>query len=92
MHSSFLDHITITAPSLTAGVEYVRRTLGIMPQVGGEHPSRRARCPRARPTSSIDYWRTGRFHASGRDSRIWQKGSAMRRQLDYAIASQRSST
>jgi Glyoxalase-like domain len=35
---AFLDHITITAPSLTAGVEYVRQTLGVMPQVGGEHP------------------------------------------------------
>ena len=38
MPSSFIDHITITAPSLSAGVEYVRRTLGVMPQVGGEHP------------------------------------------------------
>jgi hypothetical protein len=42
--------------------------------------------------SSIDYSRTGRFHASVRDSRTWPKGSAMKRQLDYAIASQRSST
>jgi catechol 2,3-dioxygenase-like lactoylglutathione lyase family enzyme len=33
-----IDHITITAPNLTAGVEFVRRTLGVMPQVGGEHP------------------------------------------------------
>ena len=37
MHS-FLDHITITAPSLAVGIEYVHRTLGVMPQVGGEHP------------------------------------------------------
>ncbi len=33
-----IDHITITAPNLAVGVEFVRRSLGIMPQVGGEHP------------------------------------------------------
>jgi hypothetical protein len=33
-----LDHITITAPTLAVGVEYVRETLGVAPQVGGEHP------------------------------------------------------
>lgn len=32
------DHITIVAPSLAAGVEYVRQTLGVTPQPGGEHP------------------------------------------------------
>jgi len=33
-----IDHITITAPSLPVGVEFVVRTLGVTPQVGGEHP------------------------------------------------------
>jgi len=33
-----IDHLTITAPSLAVGVEFVARTLGVMPQVGGEHP------------------------------------------------------
>ena len=33
-----IDHITITAPSLAVGVEFVARTLGVTPQVGGEHP------------------------------------------------------
>jgi hypothetical protein len=33
-----IDHITITAPSLAVGVEFVRRSLGVTPQVGGEHP------------------------------------------------------
>jgi len=33
-----IDHIVITAPDLAAGVEFVRRSLGVMPQVGGEHP------------------------------------------------------
>ncbi len=28
----------ITAPTLTVGVEYVRETLGVAPQLGGEHP------------------------------------------------------
>ncbi len=35
---SRLDHLTITAPSLESGVDYVRQTLGVDPQVGGEHP------------------------------------------------------
>jgi hypothetical protein len=38
MLSSRIDHITVTAPSLTAGVEYVSRVLGVTPQKGGEHP------------------------------------------------------
>lgn len=38
MPKSHIDHIAITAPSLEAGVEYVRQTLGVSPQVGGEHP------------------------------------------------------
>lgn len=38
MLRSHMDHIAITAPSLEAGVEYVRQTPGVSPQVGGEHP------------------------------------------------------
>ena len=38
MHRSYLDHIAVTAPSLASGVDYVRRTLGVTPQGGGEHP------------------------------------------------------
>ena len=38
MLHSRLDHIAVTAPSLAVGVEYVRQTLGVTPQVGGEHP------------------------------------------------------
>ncbi|WP_374088983.1 VOC family protein [Methylomicrobium lacus] len=38
MLRSHIDHIVITAPSLEVGVEYVRQTLGVIPQVGGEHP------------------------------------------------------
>lgn len=37
LHSK-LDHIAVTAPSLEAGVEYVRQALGVTPQAGGEHP------------------------------------------------------
>jgi len=33
-----VDHITIVAPTLAAGVEHVRRKLGVTPQMGGEHP------------------------------------------------------
>lgn len=33
-----LDHLAITAPCLEAGVEFVRRSLGVSPQVGGAHP------------------------------------------------------
>lgn len=38
MLRSHMDHIAITAPSLEGGVEYVRQTLGMSPQAGGEHP------------------------------------------------------
>ena len=38
MLDSELDHIAVTAPSLAVGVEYVRQTLGVTPQAGGEHP------------------------------------------------------
>jgi hypothetical protein len=33
-----IGHITITASNLVIGVEFVRRSLGVSPQVGGEHP------------------------------------------------------
>lgn len=33
-----IDHITITSPSLEAGSEFVAERLGVMPQMGGEHP------------------------------------------------------
>lgn len=38
MPQTFLDHLTVTAPSLEAGSEFVREVLGIAPQNGGEHP------------------------------------------------------
>lgn len=38
MPHSFLDHITVTAFSLEAGAELVTQSLGVTPQVGGEHP------------------------------------------------------
>jgi len=38
MLRSHMDHMVIIAPSLEVGVEYVRQTLGVNPQVGGEHP------------------------------------------------------
>jgi len=34
----FIDHITVTAPSLDAGASWVRKVLGVSPQAGGEHP------------------------------------------------------
>jgi hypothetical protein len=38
MSASRIDHITVTAASLTIGAEFVHRTLGVMPQAGGKHP------------------------------------------------------
>lgn len=35
---TFLDHIAVTAFSLEAGAAFVRETLGVSPQAGGEHP------------------------------------------------------
>ncbi len=32
-----IDHIVITAPDFAGGAELVRRSLGVMPQAGGEH-------------------------------------------------------
>jgi hypothetical protein len=33
-----IDHITVTAPTLEVGAEFVRQALGVTPQAGGEHP------------------------------------------------------
>ncbi|WP_423836785.1 VOC family protein [Stutzerimonas stutzeri] len=33
-----IDHITITAPSLSKGSDLVYESLGVRPQQGGEHP------------------------------------------------------
>jgi hypothetical protein len=38
MHPCQLDHITITAPTLAQGAAFVRDTLGVELQAGGEHP------------------------------------------------------
>ena len=38
MPASQIDHITITAPTLESGAAAILRTLGVMPQAGGEHP------------------------------------------------------
>lgn len=38
MSRSLLDHLTVTAFSLEAGATFVSETLGVSPQVGGEHP------------------------------------------------------
>lgn len=38
MPRCYIDHITITAPSLEAGSKLVQQTLGVAPQTGGEHP------------------------------------------------------
>lgn len=38
MSASRIDHITVTAASLSIGAEFVHRTLGVMPQAGGKHP------------------------------------------------------
>mgnify|MGYP004702096133 CR=1 FL=1 len=37
MPRSFIDHLVVTAPSLETGAAYVRNTLGVAPQTGGEH-------------------------------------------------------
>lgn len=33
-----IDHLVVTAPSLATGALYVRQTLGVEPEPGGEHP------------------------------------------------------
>lgn len=38
MTPSYIDHLTITAPTLEAGAAFVEQTLGVTPQKGGEHP------------------------------------------------------
>jgi hypothetical protein len=37
MLRSFLDHLVVTAPSLSTGVDYVSKALGVTPEPGGEH-------------------------------------------------------
>lgn len=39
MLSSRLDHLVITAPSLAAGLRYVREALGVPLETGGKHPA-----------------------------------------------------
>ena len=36
MNQSFLDHITITTPTLEAGEKFIEKVLGVTPQKGGE--------------------------------------------------------
>jgi len=38
MSVSCIDHIVVTAPSLEAGALFIKQTLGVDPQTGGEHP------------------------------------------------------
>jgi hypothetical protein len=38
MTTTFLDHITITAPTLEAGAALLHNALVVTPQTGGEHP------------------------------------------------------
>lgn len=38
MNLSYIDHITVTAPTLSAGLDFVREALGVVPPPGGEHP------------------------------------------------------
>ena len=38
MTQCVIDHIVITAPTLDAGAELVKKSLGVIPQKGGEHP------------------------------------------------------
>lgn len=38
MPRCLIDHITVTAPTLETGAEFVRQALGVAPQRGGEHP------------------------------------------------------
>ena len=38
MRQTFLDHITVTAPTLEAGAAYVAEHLGVSMQSGGQHP------------------------------------------------------
>ena len=38
MRRCCIDHITVTAPTLDAGAAWVQQALGVVPQMGGEHP------------------------------------------------------
>jgi hypothetical protein len=33
-----IDHLIVTSPSLAKGVEYIEQTLGVTPELGGQHP------------------------------------------------------
>lgn len=35
--TSHADHLVVTAPSLAEGIAYIKQTLGVSPQAGGEH-------------------------------------------------------
>ena len=34
----FMDHLTVPAPSLEIGAAFVHDVVGVLPQIGGEHP------------------------------------------------------
>ena len=38
MSACQIDHITVTAASIEIGAQFVRQTLGVVPQFGGKHP------------------------------------------------------
>lgn len=38
MPTSSIDHITVTAPTLEVGADFIREQLGVTPQPGGRHP------------------------------------------------------
>lgn len=38
MSVCLIDHLTVTAPTLACGADFVQRALGVLPQKGGEHP------------------------------------------------------
>ena len=38
MFHCHIDHVVVTAPTLERGAEFVIQSLGVEPQVGGEHP------------------------------------------------------
>jgi len=41
MNQCYIDHITITAPTLESGARLVKKVLCVKPQTGGEHPRMR---------------------------------------------------
>jgi Glyoxalase-like domain len=38
LSSLSIDHLTVVTPTLALGADYVLQTLGVAPQMGGEHP------------------------------------------------------